>query len=99
MIKNLFKRKTVAFAIAGFVAAAVAVTACKKDKKDDSESQVKLDNYSKTPVLLNKLSGFENLEFFSLFSSEDKFPESPDYVFGGSADGAGLIKITTGGFI
>lgn len=100
MTKNLFKRKTLAFAIAGFVAAAVAVTACKKDKKDNSESnEVKLDNYSKTPVLLNKLSGFENLEFFSLFSSEDKFPESPDYVFGGSADGAGIIKNTTGGFI
>lgn len=100
MTKILFKRKTLAFAIAGFVAATVAVTACKKDKKNDAGSEeVKLDNYSKTPVLLSKLSGFENLEFFSLFSSEDKFPESPDYVFGGSADGAGLIKNPSGGFI
>lgn len=98
MTTNLLKRKTLAFAVAGFVAAAVAITACKKDKKNDN-SAVKLDNYSKTPVLLKKLSGFENLEFFSLFSSEDKFVESPDYVFGGSADGSGLIKNQEGGFV
>lgn len=100
MTKTLFKRKTLAFAVTAFVAAAVAVTACKKDKKGETEdAKVKLDNYSATPVLLKKLTGFENLEFFSLFSSEDKFAESPDYVFGGSADGAGLVKLPEGGYV
>jgi hypothetical protein len=100
MTKNLFKRKTLTFAIAGFVAAAVAVTACKKDKKGETDDiQVKLDNYSKTPVLLKKLAGFETLDLFSLFSSEDKFAESPDYVFGGSADGAGTVKLDEGGYV
>lgn len=96
-------RKTTAVAIAGFVAVSTLIAACSKDNKNDNpvppETEVKLQNYSQTPVLLKKLAGFENLELFSLFSSEDKFPESPNFVFGGSADGSGTIKNPQGGFI
>lgn len=75
--------------------------ACKDDKDDNnSPVSVKLEDHSKTPALLKKLPGFESLELYSLFSSEDEFPESPGYRFGGSADGAGLIKDPNGsGFV
>ena len=48
--------------------------------------------YSKTPPLVIKKSGFENLEVATLISSADVLPQSPDFVFGGSADGSGLLK-------
>ncbi|WP_245869975.1 hypothetical protein [Pedobacter ginsengisoli] len=100
MTVKFIKTKTLAVAVATFAAAAIAVSSCKKDSKDTgAEEQVVLKDYSVTPVLLKKLSGFENLELFSLFSSEDKFPESEGYTFGGSADGAGLVKNPAGGYV
>jgi hypothetical protein len=101
MTKNLFKRKTLAFAIAGFVAAAVAVTACKKDKKEViAEIPELLKDYSVTESLLKTMSGFENLKITTLISSEDVLPESPNFIFGAQPDGAGIIKNPSGdGFI
>ena len=43
-------------------------------------------------------SGFESLQIYSLFSSDDVFADSPKFVFGGSADGSGLLKNTDGTF-
>ncbi len=63
---------------------------------EDLTSQVTLKNYSVTPSLITKLSGFESLEIFSLISSEDKLINSLSYTFGGSADGAGLRKVNGG---
>lgn len=100
MTKNLLKRKTLAFAIAGFVAAAVAVTACKKDKKVIEEIPDLLKDYSVTPSLLKTMSGFENLKITTLISSDDVLPESPNFIFGAQPDGAGIIKNPSGeGFI
>lgn len=48
-----------------------------------------LQNYSVTPPLVKKLPGFENLEVYTMISSEDDFP---GYRFAGSADGSGLTK-------
>ncbi|MEO1049182.1 MAG: hypothetical protein AAFX87_01060 [Bacteroidota bacterium] len=53
-------------------------------------AMITLENKSITPSFLSRQTGFEDVQIFSLFSSEDDFPGSPDYVFGGSADGAGL---------
>jgi hypothetical protein len=61
-----------------------------------SSASVQLRNYSQTPALLKKLSGFEKLEVYSIISSEDTLPSSPACRFGGSADGAGLLKTKTG---
>ncbi|MEI6948024.1 alkaline phosphatase PhoX [Paraflavisolibacter sp. H34] len=67
--------------------------ACRKN--DDAPSTAagsalpQVRNYSATPALLKKLSGFEGLELFTLISSEDSLP---NFRFGGSADGAGFIK-------
>lgn len=99
MTKNLFKRKTLAFAVAGFVAAAVAVTACKKDKKND-DNPIDLQDYSVNPSLVKALSGFEGLKITTLISSDDVLPESPNFIFGAQPDGAGIIRNPNGqGFI
>ncbi|MBB3697710.1 PhoX family protein [Flammeovirga yaeyamensis] len=61
-------------------------------------SAVKLMNHSMTPHLLKRHSGFEHLEIFSLLSSEDALEESPDFLYGSMADGAGLLKNDDGTF-
>ena len=70
----------------------------KSDTNTGAKTDVVLSNQSVTPVLLKKQAGFENLELFSLLTSDDVLPESPGYVFGGSADGSGLLKNSDGTF-
>lgn len=70
----------------------------KSDTNTGAKTDVVLSNQSVTPVLLKKQAGFENLELFSLLTSDDVLPESPSYVFGGSADGSGLLKNSDGTF-
>jgi hypothetical protein len=70
----------------------------KSDTGTGAKTDVVLSNQSVTPVLLKKQAGFENLELFSLLTSDDVLPQSPGYVFGGSADGSGLLKNTDGTF-
>jgi hypothetical protein len=60
---------------------------------EDYPSDVVLKAHSLTPSLLKKLSGFESVEVFPLISSEDLVS---GFTFGGSADGAGLLKLNTG---
>ncbi|WP_445711854.1 alkaline phosphatase PhoX [Flavobacterium sp.] len=76
------------------------VISCNQD--DDSstttEEQVTLKNHSSTPVFLNKKAGFENLEIYSLLSSEDQLLQSPNFVYGSMADGMGLMKNNDGTF-
>lgn len=57
---------------------------------------IEFKDQSVTPPLLKKLQGFESLGVYSLLSSEDKLSESPTYVFGGTADGAGVLKAADG---
>jgi hypothetical protein len=52
-----------------------------------------LKNHSVTPALLKKLPGFQNLELFTMISSEDSLP---NFRFGGSADGAGFLRAADG---
>lgn len=61
-------------------------------------SAVELKQRSSSPVFLKRQSGFEKLSLYGLISSEDVLPESPDYVFGGTADGTGLLLNTDGTF-
>nr|WP_294938778.1 hypothetical protein [uncultured Flavobacterium sp.] len=78
----------------------IALIACNSDEgsNNDSANPVELKNYSNTPVLMNAKPEFASVQTFALFSSEDDFTETPDYVFGGSADGSGLYKNTDGTF-
>lgn len=66
------------------------------DDVDVQAASVQLRNYSATPSLLKKMSGFENLEVYSIISSDDTLQQSPAFRFGGSADGAALLKTKTG---
>lgn len=81
--------------------AVASLVSCIDDKiggGSQMDSSVLLKDQSVTPVLLKKQSGFEKLELFSLISSDDVLADSPNYVFGGSADGSGLLKNTDGTF-
>jgi hypothetical protein len=52
--------------------------------------------YSSTPAFAEaKIAG---VSVYTLLSSDDTLSESPSFVFGGSADGAGLIKNSDGTF-
>lgn len=79
-----------------------SLISCNNDSKDQDETapptSVVLKDQSVTPSLLKAQAGFESLKIYSLFSSDDVFPESPKYIFGGSADGSGLLKNTDGTF-
>ncbi|WP_220765054.1 hypothetical protein [Flavobacterium sp. UMI-01] len=80
---------------------ALAIVSCNKDESGSdfvTNPDVVLKNHSTTPVLLTKKTGFENLELFSLIGSDDVLSESPNFVFGGSADGSGLLKNSDGTF-
>lgn len=76
------------------LAVAVAVLAgCGEDSTNTpNSSAVELKNQSVTPALIKKMPGFESMEVFSLLSSDDALAQSPSYVFGGSADGSGIMK-------
>lgn len=75
------------------------LTSCNdNDSKNETPTSVVLKDQSVTPSLIKAQSGFENLKIYSLFGSDDVFPDSPNYVFGGSADGSGLLKNTDGTF-
>ncbi len=84
-------------ALSATILLGAALWAC-TDHTDPDNSGVVLQNHSATPAFLKKKSGFENLELFSLIGSDDVLPQSPGFVFGGSADGSGLLKNADGTF-
>jgi len=53
---------------------------------------IQLVNQSINPALVRALAGFENLQITTLISSDDKLPQSPDFVFGAQPDGAAMLK-------
>jgi hypothetical protein len=71
-------------------------TSCDNSDGNASNSDIVLKQQSITPPFLNKLAGFENLDISTLLSSEDVLSGSPAYVFGGTADGQGLLKSQDG---
>lgn len=67
-------------------------------KDSEPTTAVELKNHSVTPSLVKKMPGFENIEVFSLVGSDDQLAQSPNFIFGGSADGAGILKNMDGTF-
>lgn len=68
---------------------------CKKDDHgphNPPNKQIEWKDHSSTPAFIKKLSGFGNVGVYTLISSDDTLSQSPGYIFGGSADGAGLVK-------
>lgn len=63
---------------------------------DPPASSVVLKNHSTTPTFVKNLAS--GLEAFSLLGSDDTLSQSPNFIFGGSADGAGMLKNADGTF-
>src|SRR5262245_47706469 len=60
-------------------------------KNDDNNGgQVLFGNYSVTPALVKNV--MSDVQVYTLLSSDDTLKGSPNFVFGGSADGAGLWR-------
>ncbi len=82
----------IALTVATLAVAGTAL-ACGSDTINDpagTSNAVSLASASVTPALIkNVMSG---VSVYSMLSSDDVLPGSPSYVFGGSTDGAGLIK-------
>lgn len=104
MNNNLLNKKSLALVVAAFVTAAVAISACTKDRGPDEvtppETTAELKDFSVNPSLLMTMPGFESLKITTLISSDDVLEQSPNFVFGAQPDGAGIIKNPAGeGFI
>lgn len=63
---------------------------------DNSSNPVVLANRSVTPALVKNVTS--GVDVFSLLSSDDTLAQSPAFIFGGSADGMGLLKNADGTF-
>jgi len=74
---------------------------CKEDEKEEpvvSGNPVELKSHSVTPSLMKLSPEFSSVEVYPLISSEDKLVNTPNFIYGSMADGAGLIKNTDGTF-
>jgi hypothetical protein len=78
--------------------AGVILGACSDDETDagagPDAARVRLANHSATPALVKGLPA--GVQTYSLIGSDDRLAASPNFVFGGSADGAGLLRNTDG---
>src|SRR5262245_20475659 len=80
-----------------------AVSCQKASEKNELTSAATTDNiaadefaaagYSVTPAFIKKLPGFGAVKVGTLISSDDKLEYSPNFIFGGSADGSGLLRL------
>lgn len=68
------------------------------DINPDPSSTIELKAHSKTPNFLKTTNDFSSLEIYPVLSSEDQLTDSPDFVYGSMADGAGLLKNSDGTF-
>ena len=84
---------------AAAAALGVAVAGCSDDDgplTGIEDPDVVLTNHSVTPALIKGLPA--GVTAYSLIGSDDVLSGSPTFVFGGSADGAGLLRNTDGTF-
>lgn len=90
-MKPFFDRFPFRTALVGICALIVVVVSCTTPNGPSAPvNPVALANHSVTPALVKSLT--TGIEVFSLIGSDDKFAATPNFVFGGSADGAGLLR-------
>lgn len=75
-----------------FALSLLAFACNKEEKKDENVSKVELKIHSTTPSFLKLESDFSDVDIYPILSSEDQLPQTPDFVYGSMADGAGLLK-------
>jgi len=73
------------------------LSGCRSNTSDSGSSTlVEFRQYSVTPTFVTRLAS--GVQAFTLISSDDTLRESPNFVFGGMADGAGLLRNPDGTF-
>jgi hypothetical protein len=88
MLNKRLLSTTALLSVAGFIGCT--------DHALQNPNNVVLRDQSVNPSLVKTLPGFESLQINTLISSDDKLPQSPDFVYGGQPDGAGLMRNPTG---
>lgn len=88
--------KRVLLPLSSALLAAIICSCNSTENASAPQSDIILASKSVTPELAKTMPGFESVNVYSLISSDDKLPESTSFVFGGSADGSGLLKNTDG---
>ena len=63
---------------------------------NSSGGEIELKDFSVTPALVKNLA--PGVEVYSLISSDDVLSETPEFTYGGSPDGAGLLRNPDGTF-
>ena len=86
-------KRTLAAAI---ICGSMTLNSCVKDHQNPPLDPSKLVNRSVNPSLLKSMPGFEDLQITTLISSDDKLPESPDFIYGAQPDGGAFVKNPNG---
>ena len=94
-MKNLLKL--------GFLGVCTVATLTSCDSESGSNTpengeSIELTAHSKTPNFLKLESEFSGVKVYPLLSSEDALEETPNFVYGSMADGAGLMRNSDGTF-
>ena len=83
--------------ISPFALTAFLLFSCEEPGKPDPVVlKPEFKSHSVTPSFLKLSPGFSNITVNPLLSSEDELDQSPDFVYGSMADGAGLLKNANG---
>jgi hypothetical protein len=101
--------KTLLFMRLAFISFSLLVVACllfssckhnagaeEEQGNESINSKIVFTNHSAAPPFVKTAAGFEGVEVFTLISSNDVLPQSPQFVFGAQPDGAGLLKDPNG---
>ncbi len=88
-------------ALLGIISAALLVSCNDDDSNnrqndDGRQDELQLRSHSITTVEALKLDpAFSNVRIHTLLTSEDQLPNTPDFIYGSMADGAGLLYDST----
>lgn len=93
IIYLLYMYNTNLLKVSAVVLSVTAFFACSTDEPSNGvNSNIVFKAHSVNPSLVKTMTGFESLEVLPLISSDDKLEQSPNFVYGGQPDGAGLMK-------
>ncbi|WP_157514731.1 alkaline phosphatase PhoX [Mangrovimonas sp. TPBH4] len=86
-MNNYYKFACVGLGLLSFVS-------CNDDDNSNNEptNEVVLQSHSQSPVLLELTPEFSDVNIYNLLTSEDQLVNTPNFIYGSMADGAGLIK-------
>lgn len=74
---------------------AISITSCNDDESVDQNAhgkQVELRAHSTMPNYLKTTAAFSDVSIYPILTSSDVLPQTPNFVYGSMADGAGLIR-------